>query len=235
MTPDINLAAEIEINQVVSRHVEMPIGFNAEKLFIYNVTGWEKRAEPSDIIAFKGYRMQKGIVGYSKFHKYGKDVWTEKERKEFLIVTLDGLDNIQIEGICEPLWDTDSYEIYNPLSFQDWETMMIQKINQKPNATQALYVFNLKKDEWYQEYIEAEKEASAYPTKHLKKRRFHIPVNDLKILGVNEEKMLDKGMEYVPDVRDIQKVEGFDKLNNRYVFESDKLNLIKPIIYGGKI
>jgi len=196
MTLDINLAANTEINKTISRHVEMPVGFDTEKYFIYNVTGWEKRAEPTDIIAFKGYRMQKGIVGYSKFHTYGKDVWTEKERKEFLIITLDNLDNKQIEGICESVWDLDSYKI--PPEF--------------PEEPEELY-----------------------PTEHLKKRRFHIPMNDLKVLGVDEGRMLDKQLEYVPDIRDIQKIESFDKMNSRYVLESDGLNLIRPIIYGGKV
>lgn len=235
MTKDKNLAGMIEINRTVSRHVEMPTDFDTEKYFVYNVLGWEKRVEPTDIIAYKSYRMQKGIVGYSKFHEYGKDVWTEKERKEFLLITLDNLEYGQMAGICEPLWDTNSYKIYDPLSFQDWETMMIHKINQGSNVQQGLYIFNLKKDEWYQEYIDTEKEICAYPSDHLRKRRFCIPMNDLKILGVDEIKMLDKAIEYVPDMRDIQKIESYDKLKNRYTLESDGFNLIKPLIYGGKI
>ena len=58
---------------------------------------------------------------------------------------------------------------------------------------------------------------------HVAKRRFNIPVEDLKALGVNESDMLDTKREYVPTIRDIDRTECFDKLNNRYVLPTDKL------------
>jgi len=195
LTTDIGKAGTVRMQKTISRHVELPIGFDEETCWIYNVIGWEQRAEPGDIIAYKAYRSQKGIVGYSKLHEYGRDTWTEKERKEFLIVTLDNLEEIQMPAICEPVWDTDSYDI---------------------------------PEEYPEEPIEL------YPTKHLKKRRFHLPINDLKQIVVDEAKMLDKQVEYMPELRDIQKVESYDKLNERYIIEADELRQIQPIIYGGK-
>jgi len=195
MTPDIKKAGTVKIQRTVSRHMELPVGFDEETYWIYNVDGWEKRAEPGDVIAYKGYRSQKGIVGYSKFHEYGRDTWTEKDRKEFLIVTLDNLEYAQMPALCEPMWDLDSYKI--PAEY--------------PEEPEELY-----------------------PTKHLKKRRYHIPMNDLKQLGVDEARMTDKQVEYMPELRDIQKVESYDKLNERYILEADELHLIQPVIYGGK-
>ena len=179
MTTDIKRAGTVKIQKKISQHVEMPVGFDDKTHFIYNVVGWEKRAEPSDIIGFK---------------QYGKG-WTENEKKLFLIITLDNLEESQANALCESLWDTDSYKI--PTEF--------------PKEPEELY-----------------------PTNHLKKRRFHIPMNDLKSLGVDEGEMLCPDCKYVPQIRDIQKLECFDKLNSRYVLGSDGMNTIRPIIYGGK-
>jgi len=61
MTTDIKRAGTVKIQKRLSTHVELPVDFDAEKYFIYNVVGWEKRAEPADIIAYRGYRMQRGV------------------------------------------------------------------------------------------------------------------------------------------------------------------------------
>jgi hypothetical protein len=196
MTTDIKKAGSVKIQKTISRHVELPTEFDSKKYFVYNVLGWEKRAEPGDVIAFKAYRHQIGIVGYSKLHEYGRDTWTETERKHFLIITLDNLEYAQMPGICEPYWDTNSYK------FPD---------------------------------VYPEKAEAFYPTQALKKRRFNIPLDDLKQIGVDETKMLDTNTEYMPDLRDIQKIECRDKLNERYVLESDQLRLIEPVMYGGVI
>ena len=219
MTTDIKRAGTVKIQKRISTHVEMPVGFDDKKHFVYNVVEWEKRARPADIITFK---------------QHGKD-WTDVEKQHFLIVTLEGLEENQLVAICERLWDTNSYKVYNPLSFKDWEIMMTQKANQSSNPELALYTLNLNKEDWYQKYVDGEKEKCAYPQNYLKKRRFHIPINDLKNLGVDENEMLCTECSYVPQIRNINRLECFDKLNNRYVLESDGLNTIQPIIYGSEV
>ena len=273
MTTDIKRGGTVKIQKKISQHVEMPVGFDDKKHFVYNVVGWEKRAEPSDIIVSKPdtfwnvssdaefreiqgkikdpvwimerkleiyelYRLTslrtatetpelfvqnreriwqdilvRGIrspkllpaelsskfvhaPGASLYCRYGKDSWTETEKKLFLIITLDNLEESQANALCESLWDTDSYKISTEF----------------PKEPEELY-----------------------PTIHLKKRRFHIPMNDLKSLGVDEGEMLCPNCIYVPEIRDIQKLECFDKLNSRYVLGTDGLNTISPIIYGGKV
>ena len=57
--------------------------------------GWERRAEPGDIIAVRPYS------------EHGR--WTPTERREFLIVTIDDFDLEQLSGLFEPQWDTNSY------------------------------------------------------------------------------------------------------------------------------
>lgn len=61
------------------------------------VEGWERRAEPGDIIAFR------------PISEHG--FWTPTERREFLIVTLDDIEIEHLEGLKECHWDTDSYQI----------------------------------------------------------------------------------------------------------------------------
>lgn len=219
MTTDIKRAGTVKIQKSISRHVALPTSFDDKKYFVYSVVGWEKRAEPSDIITFKGY---------------GND-WTDTEKKQFLIVTLDNLEKRQVEVMCEPLWDTDSYEEYNPQTFVDWYGQMYIKAEASINKNVALALLEENKVVWYNDYIKNEQERCAYPQSTLKKRRFHIPINDLKSLGVDESEMLCPDCKYVPQIRDIQKLECFDKLNSRYVLGSDGLNPIKPLVYGGKI
>lgn len=56
-----------------------------------DVEGWERRAMPGDIIAYKL------AIDEAK--------WTPRERKEFLIVTIDGPSPEQMDALCEPLYD----------------------------------------------------------------------------------------------------------------------------------
>ena len=99
--------------QCVGRFVEPPTEFDTEKYFIYSVDGWERRAEPGDIIDFKPMK--------------DEDKWTPLERKHFLIVTLEGPEFEQINVVIEPLWDLKSYgvplkesEYDGPLDYEEY-------------------------------------------------------------------------------------------------------------------
>lgn len=59
--------------------------------------GWERRAEPGDIIAVRP------ISEHSR--------WTDTERREFLIVMLDDFERDHLGGLTEAQWDTDSYPV----------------------------------------------------------------------------------------------------------------------------
>lgn len=176
LTSSLVEAASLLIQKTVSRHVDVPTNFDDKKYFIYNVLGWEQRAQPGDIISFKS----------------DGQIWTLTEQKEFLTVTLDNLEKSQMEALCEELWD-----------ITDYPTMDNEGIDEQKEL---------------------------YPLSHLKKRRFNLPVNDLKNLGIDETQMLDKEIVYSPNIRDIDKLEAFDKLNDRYVSPEDQLQLIKPVI-----
>lgn len=168
---------EEQIHKTVSRHVKMPTDYDTEKYFVYECTGCDKRAMPGDIIAFK---------------PYGKS-WTELEKKQFLIITIDGLTRAQMEALCEPYYDLENVTY---IEHEDGKTEVVPGI--------------------------------------LKKRRFHIPIDDLGKLGVDKSKMLDKEQIYVPAIRDVSKLECYDKKNARYVSETDGLNLIQPIFVKDK-
>lgn len=82
---------------LVTDFVEKPeeAFWDEEKYYLYDVHGWERRAEAGDIIAVKPF----------KDHK----TWTDNERKQFLIVTLDDFELEQLAGVTEPYWDTSTY------------------------------------------------------------------------------------------------------------------------------
>lgn len=61
------------------------------------VSGWERRAQPGDIIAVRP------IGEHNR--------WTETEKREFLIVIIDDFEFPQIGGLLEPLWDPDSFPV----------------------------------------------------------------------------------------------------------------------------
>lgn len=84
---------------LVTDFVEKPeeAYWDEEKYYVYDVQGWERRAEPGDIIDVKPF----------KDHK----VWSEVERKQFLIVTLDDFEPEQLAGVMEPYWDITSYPV----------------------------------------------------------------------------------------------------------------------------
>lgn len=169
------------------------------------VFGWEKRAAPGDIVTFK---------------LFGID-WTNLEKAEFLIVTIDGPTRSQMRALCETYFDLNSYKIYNPMDFNSWYAMMAVKVD--------LDLLEENKLQWYDEYIATTKDKCRFPKLRYQCRRFNISISDLKALGVDDVKMLDKTLLYSPVLRDIVKTECYDKLNNRYVLLSDILNEIQPL------
>jgi len=162
--------------------------------------GWEKRAVPGDVIAYKPIDQ--------------KDRWTPTERAEFLIVTIDGPSQAQMEALCEPFWDTNSYRPYEPLSYDDFVLSFVDPdVIDKPSA--------------YAKYLEMMLENSRLPTTYLKKRRFNIPLETLKSAGVDEVKMLDRELLYSPKLPTLPYTESFDKMKSRNVLASDGLRLIE--------
>lgn len=68
------------------------------------------------------------------------------------------------------------------------------------------------------------------PKRHIKTRRFNISLDILSNVGVDIGAMLNRELIYVPKIRDIDKTEGFDKLRDRTILETDGLNVLAPII-----
>lgn len=150
------------------------------------VDGWERRAKPGDIVAVRPYS------------EHG--FWTPTERREFLIVTIAAFDLVQLGGLIEPEWDTNSY----PVIPND----EIERLRRK------------------REIIEL------HPSRYLKKRRFHITLDDLRDLKVDIDKMLNKDVEFTPDIDPINKKKVYDKLKGKYAQKSDGFNIIKPLLAG---
>ena len=168
----------------VGAYVERPPEvWDDRTLFLHPVTGWEQRAEPGDIIAVRPYAEH--------------DRWTETERKQFLIVTLDDFEPGQLIGLIEPQWDTDSYPV--------------------PDEKQI-------------KALQARGEvAELYPARYIRKRRFHVTLDDLRDRGVDIDRMLNKELFYSPDLDPIPKLKCFDKLNKQYSSQFYGFNLLAPI------
>lgn len=179
------------------------------------VDGWGKRAQIGDIIAYKLY----------------EDAWrwTPNERKEFLIVTVDGPTLEQMEAMCEQKYDLDSYVPYAPMSYAEWENLMTQKAIKNYNVKWATFDIE-KRTEFYNEYVAGCKVWSAYPKKHTNKRRFFIRASELKQKGVDLKSMLDRGLFYDPQP-EFQHTEIWDKLRTRKVLQTDGLNPIQPLVF----
>ena len=149
--------------------------------------GWEKRAVPGDLIAMK---------------PYGQD-WTETEKKEFLVVTIEGPSNLQLSGLRELYWNMESYMPYNPIKKTAFEILQ-------------------PRDD-YDFYLEMEQQRCCHPTDHVKKRRFHISLDDLKKIGVDSARMLDMDKVYAPDLSIIDMTDISDKLRSRKIRHDDGL------------
>ena len=168
---------------IVSAHIEQPAAVWDDKtLYLYPVNGWEFRAEPGDIIAVRPYEE--------------RSRWTDVERKQFLIITLDDFELEQLAGAVEPQWDTNSY--------QDIPAQTIRALVDKGET------INL------------------HPTRHIKKRRFHLTLDDLRDRGVDIDRMLNKELRYDPDLEPFAKIKCYDKLNERYARKTDGFNLLPP-------
>jgi len=182
--------------------------------------GCERRAQPGDMIAFKPFERE--------------DTWTPTERKEFLIVTMEGPTKSQMDALCEVYWDLDSYNKYSPYSMDDFVKALVIKIQNKPTAKDPAVLDRMLKDlegekeELYGRYIAGCKERCMLPTQHFKKRRFSVPLSTLEVKGIDMSRMLNKDAIYSPVVF-IDKLENFDKLRSRTVLETDGLNLISPL------
>jgi len=92
---------------LVTDYIEKPTEayWDEEKYYVYDVQGWEKRAEPGDIIAARPL---------TEHH-----IWSDVERKQFLIVIIDDLELEQLEGLTEPFWDTTSYPVVTDERIQE--------------------------------------------------------------------------------------------------------------------
>lgn len=173
-----------------------------------------RRAKPGDIIAVRplGHR------------------WTPTEKKEFLIVEIDGLEENQLQGVVEPYWDTvNGYKVYEPLSYNDWYAIQVVKAEKKFDTLRAAMLLEENKERWYQEYLYWEKEKCRFPVSHLYKRRHSLKLTDLETCGVDIEAMTDKDISYVPEIAPIEKEACYDKLNADYVATSAGLSVIKPL------
>lgn len=203
------------VHKVVGRFVEMPTGFNEDKLFVYHVTGWEKRAVPGDVVAIRPWSER------------GR--WTPHERHRFLIVTIDGPRQNQLAGLIEPVFDLNSYTEYLPESFVDFDAKLLLHTHKAKNKARALQGYEkMDRTAYYNDYLKGAKEASAFPRQHLNKRRFRIELPHLESIGVDIGQMLDTGQLYSPELSDIQLVDCVDKLKQRHVRTSDNLRTIQP-------
>ncbi len=133
---------------------------------------------------------------------FDKANWTPTEKKHFLIVTIEGdLLPEKIPGITEPIWDLNSYPIKSADEI-DWTLV-------NPDL----------------------KQLELYPEKHIKKRRFSLPLTTLESAAIDIDKMLDINTEHERSDKIFDKLQSFDKLNDRNILETDGLNTIQPVIY----
>lgn len=153
-----------------------------------------------------GKRMKRGDVVTCKPFNHP---WTDGERTSFIIITVDGITEAQGEVLSEEHWDLESYRKYEPLSIEGWYVLMWDKTLAKANPKKAQSLLDANKDAWYQDYLKAMQERSAYPRDYLSKRRFCVQEQDVSST--------------------ILHTSCFDKKNSRHVLESDGLNPIKPL------
>jgi hypothetical protein len=164
------------------------------------------------------------VIGYKP---YGQD-WTDTEKKEFLIVTIDGLTISQIAAMCEPEFDLNSYKTYAPKTKESflvylWEKTL--KYVEPPRSALQQDITNTLNTR-YDEYLHYVWLRSALPTNHWRKRRFRILELDLKTLGVDLERMKDKRLLYNPSIS-VPLDACYDKLKDKYVPDASGLNEIK--------
>ena len=215
---------EIEYDTLVATFVDEPKWDAGQKAWIdgkivfpehvYRLHQWignERRAVPGDVIACKE----------------APAFWTATERKEFLIIEIDNLTFIQANALCEMEWDLNSYNLYDPLSEENWYARQVEKTLLTNDPPSSLKKLDEKRIEWFENYMFGEKFKNRFPKTHWKKRRFNIPLTTLESKGVDIEQMLDRKVLYNPTIES-NKLEYYDKLKQRNILETDKLKTIKP-------
>jgi hypothetical protein len=205
--------------KTVDTLIEEPIDFDSDKYKLHIVSGWEKRCEPGDIVAFRPVDEE---------HK-----WTPKERSSFLIVTIYDVTIEQISGgLVEPYWNINSYSEYNPMSFVEFEQKVIDS-EEKQNGKIKKYWKDKnieEKNKEYDMYVDDEKQKSIYPTDYIKKKRMKISLGVLSDAGVELEQMLNRNIVYSPTKLDhFRYTDCTDKLNNSKIKLGANLRPIDPI------
>lgn len=113
------------------------------------------------------------VIHFKTFDK--EAIWTDQERKLYLIVIIEGLTEEQMFALREPIYD---------LTFKV----------------------------------------------HIKKHRFNFPIEYLKSLGVDTEKMLDQDVLYNPKLPVLTITSCFDKYKNRNVLIEDELRPLDALV-----
>jgi len=186
--------------------------FLKSEYFLYECTGRQQRAIPGDVIAVKP-------VGQA---------WTSHEKKEFLMIDIDDLEQSQVAAICESEMDLDSYKLYAPMEYGVWLSMMQLKNLSKVDSVKADALLTKNSELWYPEYLLERQESSSMPKDHWRKRRFNIDLVTLENAGVDTTIMLNKGVEYAPKVRTFYPDEVYDKLKECKIDSEYNLELMAP-------
>jgi hypothetical protein len=169
------------------------------------------------------------LPGASLWNLYGKDIWGTEERKEFLLVDIDGPTREQLAGFVEPHWDLSSYPKFEPMDRTQFEYDLVSEYYRRGGALRQINPDEI--EEMWMEYIRSLARYCSIPATHLKKRRMCVQLDVLESKGVDLEKMLDRNLTYVPDV-EITLTDCWDKMKVRKIDNSDKLRLIEPILKG---
>lgn len=202
----------------VQTFVEEPIDFDASKYKLHHCSGWEKRCEPGDIVAFRPIE--------------DADKWTPKERSAFLIVTIDGVTQQQLEGgLTEANWDINSYKEFNPMNPSTFDSFMqenekVQLLRRRTHKNLWSTFTSKQKDNAYAKYVDNEKRECEYPTDYIKKRRMQISLDMLELANVDLEQMLNPNLFYNPRIDYFTKTDCFDKLNSQNIKYDAQLNII---------
>jgi hypothetical protein len=178
---------------------------------LHSRTGNEKRTVPGSIVGFKPFE---------------NAYWSPAERRRFLIVGIEGLSRRQMEALCEPEYDLNSYREYNIMNIDQWFNRSWFKTLTKPNMEKAQLILTEQKDELYQEYCELYQLRCGFPTVHWRKRRFRIFESELWNMGVDLSLMKNTSKEYVPNII-VPVNKCYDKLRERYLSPYDNLNQIR--------
>jgi hypothetical protein len=178
-----------------------------------------KRAQPGDVIAFKPWDE--------------RNKWTPNERAEFLIVTIDGLTEEQMNGLVEQEWDLTSYEkMKTQVTYEAEIADIIDNMDPGPEKAAKMQwwtgLSQAEKDAAYLIWRTHQFEACRFPKTHSNKRRFIIDPVDLAAKGVDIDRMVDRSDQYDPQPEFVAS-DIYDRVNARKVnLGIDNLNRIEP-------